>query len=81
MYISHLAQCRVHTGGTEQIFAESNPKWLPALAFQGSFLTLTPENPTLAVGTGYGLSGCLQKQRRAGSGTLGVPTTATVTFL
>lgn len=70
---SHLARCLVRTGGTEQIFAESNPKLLPALAFQDSFLTLTPENPTLAIGTGFGLSGCLHKQRRAGSGTLHDP--------
>lgn len=47
MSLSRLARCLVHTGGTKQMFAESDPKSLPALVFQRSLLTLTPGNPTL----------------------------------
>lgn len=77
MHVRHLAWCLVPAAGAEQRFAESDPKSFPALAIQGSSLTLTPENPALAVGTSFGLSGCPHKQGRAGSRALHGPVTVT----
>lgn len=66
MSSSHLARCLVHTGGTKQMFAESDPKSLPALVF---FADFDPREPHPAVACP---ASCTSRQRRAGGGPMTV---------